>query len=98
MGGFGIIMAFIAMVWNYIYNWIFDHVWVYLKYPLYPRGLKLRIFHAMSFELGLMVIAIPFTMVWMGFSFVQALELDIAFTIAVLIYTVIFNYARNNFV
>lgn len=95
MGGFGIIMALAAMVWNYIYNWLFDHALVALDYPLYPRGFKLRTFHAMSFEFGLMIISIPLTMVWMNFSFIQALGLDIIFTIAVLIYTVIFNYTYD---
>ena len=95
MGSFGIIMALIAMVWNYIYNYLFDHAMVYLKNPLYPRGFRLRVFHAVSFELGLMLASVPFTMIWMNFTLFQALGLDIAFTIAVLFYTLIFNYTYD---
>ncbi len=95
IGTFGIIMAFMAMGWNYIYNYAFDHVLVYLKHSLYPRSFKLRVFHAVCFEIGFMLVSVPFTMVWMGFTFIQALTFDIAFTIAVLIYTLIFNYAYD---
>lgn len=95
MGAFSGIMAVMAMGWNYIYNYVFDHVLVHLKHPLYPRSFKLRAFHSMAFELGLMVASIPFTMVWMDFSFIEALSLDIAFTIGVLVYTLIFNYAYD---
>ncbi len=95
IGTFGIIMAVLAMVWNYIYNYAFDHALVYLNRPLYPRNWKLRAFHSMAFELGLMLASVPLTMVWMNFNFIQALTLDIAFSIAVLIYTFIFNYAYD---
>ncbi len=95
IGAFGIIMAFLAMVWNYIYNYLFDHGLIYLKSPLYPRSLKLRAFHSTAFELGLMLASVPLTMVWMDFTFIQALTLDITFSIAVLIYTFIFNYAYD---
>ncbi|MBT7631964.1 MAG: PACE efflux transporter [Desulfobacula sp.] len=95
MGGFSLIMALIAIVWNYLFNCFFDHALVYFQYPLYPRGLKLRAFHSMSFEFGLMLISVPFTMVWMDFGFIQALGFDIAFTIVVLIYTIIFNYTYD---
>ncbi len=95
MGTFGIIMAFMAMGWNYVYNYAFDHALVYKKQPLYPRGFKLRAFHAVCFEIGFMLVSVPFTMVWMNFTFIQALTFDIAFTIAVLIYALIFNYAYD---
>ncbi len=49
----------------------------------------------MCFEGGFMIASVPFTMAWMRFSFIQALSMDIAFTIAVLAYTLIFNYAYD---
>jgi uncharacterized membrane protein len=42
-----------------------------------------------------MLASIPFTMIWMRFTFTQALTMDIAFTMAALTYTLIFNYAYD---
>lgn len=95
IGTFGIIMALMAMGWNYIYNYAFDNALVYLKHALYPRSFKLRCFHAVCFEIGFTLVSIPFTMIWMDFTFIRALTFDIAFTIAVLIYALIFNYAYD---
>lgn len=49
----------------------------------------------MCFEIGFMPVSVPFTMVWMDFTFIQALTFDIAFTIVVPIYALIFNYAYD---
>nr|WP_320192600.1 PACE efflux transporter [uncultured Desulfobacter sp.] len=95
IGGFGILMSLMAMIWNFFYNCAFDHILIFLKHPLYPRDFKLRVFHSMCFEGGFMIASVPFTMAWMRFSFIQALSMDIAFTIAVLAYTLIFNYAYD---
>lgn len=95
IGSFGIIMSCMAMIWNYVYNCAFDHALIVLKHPLYPRDFKLRVFHSMCFEVGFMLVSVPFTMVWMHFTFIQALTMDIIFTMAALIYTLIFNYAYD---
>ena len=95
IGSFGIIMSLMAMIWNYGYNCAFDHVLIFLKHPLYPRGLKLRVLHSVCFEVGFMLASVPFTMVWMRFSLTQALTMDIIFTMAALTYTLIFNYAYD---
>jgi uncharacterized membrane protein len=42
-----------------------------------------------------MLASVPFTMVWMRFTFIQALTMDIVFTMAALTYTLIFNYAYD---
>nr|WP_319397013.1 PACE efflux transporter [uncultured Desulfobacter sp.] len=95
IGSFGIIMSLMAMIWNYFYNYAFDHALIFLKHPLYPRKFKLRVFHSVCFEVGFMLASVPFTMVWMCFTFRQALTMDIVFTMAALTYTLIFNYAYD---
>ncbi|WP_051957947.1 PACE efflux transporter [Desulfobacter vibrioformis] len=95
IGSFGIIMSLMAMIWNFFYNCAFDHVLIFFKHPLYPRGFKLRVCHSVSFEVGFMLASVPFTMIWMRFSFIQALTMDIVFTMAALTYTLIFNYAYD---
>lgn len=42
-----------------------------------------------------MLASVPFTMVWMRFTFIRALTMDIAFTMAALAYTLTFNYAYD---
>ena len=92
MGGFGILMSLCAMVWNYIYNLGFDHLLVWLDRPLYKRGVMLRAIHALMFEVGLMVVSIPVTMIWLNYTLIQALLLDLGFLIVVPIYTMIFSF------
>ena len=95
MGALSIALSVTAMVWNYIYNWIFDHVLVRLRYPLYPSSIKLRAGHAILFELGLMAASLPMIMFAMKLSFLQALALDVSMVLAVLVYTLIFNYGYD---
>ena len=95
IGGFGIVMSLMAMIWNYVYNYAFDRFLIFFNHPLYPRTFKLRVFHSVCFEGGFMPASVPFTMVWMRVTFIQALTMDIAFTMAVLIYTLIFNYVYD---
>lgn len=92
MGGFGILMSLCAMGWNYLYNLGFDHLLVWLDRPLYKRGMVLRAIHALMFEAGLTIVSIPVTMIWLNYTLVQALLLDIGFLIVVPIYTMIFNF------
>ena len=95
IGSFGIIMSLMAMIWNYVYNYTFDHALIFLNHPLYPRGFKLRFLHSVCFEVRFMLASVPFTMVWMRFSLTQALTMDIIFTMASLTYTLIFNYTYD---
>ena len=97
MGGFGVLMSLCAMGWNYFYNLGFDHLLVWLNRPLYKRGVVLRAFHALMFEVGLTTVSIPVTMIWLDYTLVQALLLDLGFLIAVPIYTMIFNFFYDYF-
>ncbi len=84
-------MSLLAMIWNYIYNLLFDYSLKALNKPLHSRGFLLRSFHAIFFELGFMLVSIPAVMIFMGYTFLQAIALDIGFLIAVPIYTFIYN-------
>jgi len=75
------------MGWNYLYNLGFDHLLVWLDWPLYKRGMVLRAIHALMFEAGLTIVSIPVTMIWLNYTLIQALLLDLGFLIVVPIYT-----------
>jgi uncharacterized membrane protein len=96
MGGMSIAMSLIAMVCNYVYNILFDHALVWMGRPLYPRGLKLRLAHAVFFEVGLLFMSVPMVMWIIDLTFMKALLLDVAFLVAVPVYTVIYNWGYDS--
>lgn len=53
MGGLTILLATTAMIWNIIYNALFDRFW---PSHLVKRTAKVRAFHALGFESGFIVI------------------------------------------
>jgi len=95
-GGLGIMMSVLAMMWNYGYNVCFDKALKTMNRPLYPRGFKLRAIHAILFEVGFMSVSIPAVMLWLGYTFWQALALDVGFLIMVPIYAMAFNWAYDS--
>jgi len=96
MGGMSIAMSLIAMIGNYIYNLLFDHALVLMGKPLYPRGLWLRLVHAIFFEITLLFISVPMVMWVMEFGFMKALAFDLAFMLVVPLYTVFYNWVYDS--
>lgn len=88
-------LSAIAMICNGLYNYMFYRALVVLKHPLYPRSFRLRCFHSVLFEICLMIFTLPMIMWWMGFSFFQALVLDLSFSLFVPIYALVFNWVYD---
>lgn len=79
----------IAVVWNFIFNWIFD------KYAIgarEKRTFKTRSIHAILFEAGLLLPTLPVIAYFLEIGLLEAFIMDIGFIIFVLVYTVIYNY------
>ncbi len=83
----------IALVMNYFYNLVFDRVFGHVRIE---RTTRVRIVHAIGFELSLVVTFLPFVMWYLDIGFVQALLLDIVLMGFTLIYTYIFHWAYDN--
>ncbi len=96
MGGMSIAMSLIAMICNYGYNLLFDHALVWMGKPLYPRGIKLRLAHAVFFEIVLMGVSIPMVMWVLELNFIKALAFDLAFLMVVPVYTVFYNWSYDS--
>ncbi len=92
MGVLTAVIALIAVIWNMIYNWLFDKAQNRWQFR---RNLKIRLTHTIGFEAGLIVIAIPFVAWWLGISIWQALLLDIGFVLFYLPYGFFFNLAYD---
>jgi uncharacterized membrane protein len=93
-GLLGAIGATIATAWNYIYNLLFDHA--LLRYTGTPRKtFKLRVAHAIGFELGLMVMFLPIVTRILNISLMEALIIDLGFIAFYLVYAFVFTWAYD---
>ncbi len=59
VGVVGVLISLSAMLWNFIYNWMFDIVEFKLGGNRFGRGIFLRCLHALLFELGLLIVTVP---------------------------------------
>jgi len=92
MGGLTIILATTAMVWNIIYNAVFDRLWPVTRVK---RTAKVRALHALGFECGFIVIGISIVSFVLGVTLLQALTLEIGFFLFFLPYTMLYNWAYD---
>lgn len=86
--------ATIAMAWNYIYNLGFDHAMVRLRGGTAKTPL-IRVFHALLFELGLLLIMLPAIAWYLQISLWDALVMDIALALFYMGYAFVFNWAYD---
>ncbi|OOF77513.1 hypothetical protein BKG96_08260 [Rodentibacter caecimuris] len=91
--GVGILISLVAMVWNLIFNSIFDKIFTA---PRETRGLGTRIFHTVMFEGGLLVATIPMIAYFLQLTLWQALIADIGLTILIMVYALIFNWIYDH--
>lgn len=86
--------ATVAMVWNYVYNLVFDRVLNRFTGTTLKSG-PVRIAHAVLFEIGLLIMLMPLIALYLGISLWQALVMDLAFALFYMGYALIFNWAYD---
>lgn len=79
-------LATAAMLWNLVWNRLFD-----VLVPTRRRGLWQRLAQAGGFELGLVVMTLPAVAWWMGITLWNALWLNAGFMLFFLAYGMAFN-------
>lgn len=94
VGVVGVVSATIATGWNYVYNLGFDHLMQKL-YGSTRKTVALRVAHAVLFELGLLMVLLPFIAWYLGVTIWHALVMDIAFALFYLVYAFFFNLAYD---
>jgi uncharacterized membrane protein len=94
VGVVGVVSATLATGWNYVYNLGFDHLMQRFRGGT-RKTLALRVAHAVLFELGLLVVLLPFIAWYLGVTIWQALVMDIAFALFYLVYAFFFNLAYD---
>ncbi|MGF7453877.1 PACE efflux transporter [Pasteurella bettyae] len=88
-----ILISLIAMVWNFIFNWVFDQ---FFTGPKEHRSAKLRLFHATSFEGGLLIITLPIIAYCLNISLIAAFFMDLGISIMIVIYGYLFNWIYDH--
>ncbi|PKH04792.1 PACE efflux transporter [Moritella sp. Urea-trap-13] len=93
LSGTMIVIASMAMTWNFFFNWLFD---LFFTGDKNKRTMKLRLFHVIIFELGLLILTVPVMAYILTISIVDAFMMDIVVTVFITIYAFIFNWVYDN--
>lgn len=93
ISGTMIVVATIAMVWNFIYNWCFDRV---VPGDKTQRSLVLRIVHTLLFQGGLLILTVPVIAMLLNVNLWQALVMDIGVTICITVYAFLYNLTYDH--
>lgn len=80
----------VAVTWNLFYNLLFES-WE-KRQVLRKRTVKRRIFHAIGFQLTLIVFLIPLIAWWMNISLIDAFLLDVSLVFIIPLYSFVFNW------
>jgi len=94
MGVVTVVGSLIATGWNYVYNLGFDHTMQRL-YGDVRKTVVIRVFHALLFEAGLLIVLVPFIAWWLAIGWLEAFIIDISFSAFFLIYAFVFNWAYD---
>lgn len=94
IGVVAVVSATIATCWNYVYNLGFDHAMQRLRGDV-RKTIPIRVFHALLFETGLLIVLLPFIAWYLGVSVIHALQMDISFALFYVVYAFVFNWAYD---
>ena len=88
-----LMISLIAMLWNMVFNALFDRFQLRLGFARTPA---VRIGHAMLFEVGLVLAVVPLAAWWLGIGLWEAFVLDIGIVLFFLPYTFVFNWTYDH--
>ena len=92
MGAVTLGLSLLALTWNIIFNSLFDRLKVRLQLA---DGGWTRVLHALMFEGGLIIVAVPLIAMWLNISLVQAFMLDIGVLLFFLPYTYVYHWGYD---
>lgn len=92
MGLVTMAIAALALIWNVIFNGMFDRL---LKRLDIVRNAWVRVVHALLFEGGLIVMGVPLIAWWLSVSLWQAFLLDIGVLLFFLPYTYVYHWGYD---
>ncbi len=89
------IVSITAMIWNYIFNVLFDRFKAKMK--IEKMSFRLRVIHGSIFEIGLILLTVPIIFLTMGLSLYEAFILELSMLLYFFPYTIIFNWLYDKF-
>ena len=92
MGAVTLAISLLALSWNVIFNSLFDRLKVRLQLP---GGGRTRVLHALLFEGGLILLAVPLIAALMKISLLEAFILDIGVLLFFLPYTYVYHWGYD---
>lgn len=93
-GVVGLVSATLATLWNIVYNYFFDKA-LQRAYGTTLKTRMMRVVHAALFELGLLVVLLPFIAWYLGVTVWQAFIMDLSFAAFYMVYAFCFNWAYD---
>ncbi|GIU05392.1 MULTISPECIES: PACE efflux transporter [unclassified Shewanella] len=93
LSGMMIVVATMAMTWNFIFNWLFDHA---VPGDKEKRPLKVRVIHVSLFEIGLLFFTVPVMAYILNIGIIEALIMDLGVTVFITIYAFSYNLAYDH--
>lgn len=87
----GVITVVLAIVWNTVFNTVFE--WFEKRLKVTGRTRKTRIIHAIGFEVGFVAITLPLFAWWLDMTLWDAFMLDFGLTLFFMFFTYFYNWA-----
>lgn len=78
MGLVALISAGLAALWVYLYNLLFDLAMLRLRGSVH-KTVPIRVFHAILFEIGMLLLLLPFIIWYLGIGLLEAFLMDVTF-------------------
>lgn len=93
MGALTLMISLVAMVWNMVFNALFDRAQQRMGFR---KTMGARALHALLFEIGLLLAVVPLAAWWLDIGLWEALVLDIGIALFFLPYTFVFNWCYDH--
>ena len=94
VGLVALVSATLATMWNLAYNYLFDLALQNRTGTTLKSGWT-RVFHAVLFEAGLLIVLMPFISWYLGITLWQAFLMDVSFALFYMAYAYAFNWAYD---
>lgn len=90
IGLLGVVLVIKAMIFNIIYNYIFDRIEARTGRVANDRPHKWRVVHAIGFEVTLAITSIPIYTWWLNITVLEAIIIDLVVTTFIVGYTYVY--------
>jgi len=90
-GALSVMLSVTALLWNVLYNWIFEH-WEARQLQR-DRTWQRRLLHSLGFEGGLTLMLVPLVAGWLSISWWAALATNLGLFVFFFFYALLFQWA-----